>query len=106
MKIKERILLRNIFISPNGFLFDRNKLISEEQLVGGIIETSNLKHANLNVHWEGVETHRTDKSDPRGDRVHQIVFLIHPEPFQLRKYQVGLKRFKISTNILHVFYQY
>ena len=106
MKSFSILKMRSILYQPDGFLFDRNKLISEEQFVGGIIEASHLKHTNLHVHWEGVETHRTDKSDPRGDRVHQIVFLIHPEPFQLREYQVGLERFEISTKILHVFYQY
>ena len=83
--------MRNIFISPDGFLFDRNKLISEEQLVGGIVETSNLKHTNLNVHGEGVEAHRADEGDATGHSVQEVVLSVHPEALQLAQDQVGLE---------------
>ena len=31
-----------------------------------------LKHADLDVHWKGVELHGADEGDPGGERVHQL----------------------------------
>ena len=31
-----------------------------------------LKHADLDVHWKGVELHGADEGDPGGERIHQL----------------------------------
>ena len=39
-----------------------------------VCSSSYLKHADLDVHWKGVELHRADEGDPGGQGVHQLQF--------------------------------
>ena len=68
----------------DGFLLDRQKLISEDDLVGRVVEASDLEHADLNIHWERVKAHWAYKGYPTCDCVHQIMFGVNPEALQFR----------------------
>ena len=65
----------------DGFLLDRQKLISEDDLVGRVVEASDLESTDLYVQWEGIKSHGTNESYSCGHGIHNFKVPIEPEPF-------------------------